>query len=127
MVITDRWPQYENELEAQVARALVRAGRTGMVAGRAKASRYRISGIQGQVRVDVPTRHPRGWYIEIRWTDFRSRFFERGTYQKLGRRLTVRSKPGVGGNRGVKPQRFAALARRVGRVSLATELQRYLR
>jgi len=65
--------------------------------------------------------------IDIRWTDFRARFFEKGTYQKLGRRVSARSKQGAEGNRGVKPQRFMALARRIGRRELILALNRRLR
>ena len=125
--IDDRWGAYRNDLEQGVARALLRAGAVGMDAGRAKSSRYNISRIQGAVKVDVPVRHPRGWYIDITWTDFRARFFDKGTYQKLGRILSARSKQGGTGNRGVRPGRFTTLARRVGRLALIEALGRELR
>jgi len=125
--IDDRWAQYRHGLEQETAKALMEAARVGAAAARAKPSRYNIASIKDRNRVDIPTRHPRGWYIDIRWTDFRARFFEKGTYQKLGRRVSARSRAGVEGNRGVKPQRFMALARRVGRRELILALNRRLR
>jgi hypothetical protein len=124
--IDDRWPKFRDELEQGVAKSLVRAGAVGLAAGRAKPSRYNISKIQNAAATGIPTRHPFGWYIDIKWTDFRSRFFDRGTYQKLGKRLTARSKAGAAGNRGVRAQRFGNAAKRAGRLELLEALRRYL-
>jgi hypothetical protein len=128
-VIDDRWNRYRAELEREVVQSLVAAAYQGESAARAKrpSFSYKIDQIKNQTKIGVPYRVPGGWIIDIRWTDFRSLFFEHGTYQKLGRRLSVRSKPGEAGNRGVKPQRFGRLARRVGRRALVVQLNRRLR
>ena len=130
VVIKDRWPQYRNELGQAVRVSLHEAAGLGVGAARAKAPRptsYKTGEIKSNTRIDVPVRGFGGWYIDITWTDFRARWFDRGTYQKLGRRLTKRSKEGVGGNRGVKPQRFMLAARRVGRLALIEALARRLK
>jgi hypothetical protein len=127
VIVTNHWKQYRDELEREVKRSLVQAAGAAVAAGKAKPSRYQIEHIQGNVRVDGPPRRTfRGWEITIHWPDFRANMFDKGTYQKLGRRLTARSKAGAEGNRGVRPQRFVAAARRAGKASLIASLRRNL-
>jgi hypothetical protein len=127
VIVDNRWRQYRAELEREIERSLGQAAGVALAAGVAKPSRYAIDAIQHNVRVEPAHRISGGWQIVIRWPDFRAEFFDRGTYQKLGRRLTARSKAGAGGNRGVKPQRFTLAAKKAGRVALIAALQRNLR
>lgn len=128
VIVDNRFRQYRGELDREIRRSLLQAAGAAMAAGKAKPSRYNIDHIQGNVRVDGPPRRTfRGWEITITWPDFRANMFDKGTYQKLGRRLTARSKVGGEGNRGVKPQRFVAAAKRAGRAALIVSLQRNLR
>lgn len=127
ITVDDRWGRYRQELGREVAASLLEAAGAGAAAARAKPSRYNIADIENP-RHDVPLRLPGGgWVIDIRWDDFRARWFDKGTYQKLGRVASVRSKPGAAGSRGVRPARFMARARSVGRTALILALSRRLR
>ncbi len=129
VTINDHWRQYRAELDAAIVKSLGQAVGAGLAAGRSKRPRpvsYKIQAIQQKTGLVGPVKFPGGWLMEIRWTDFRARFFEVGTYQKLGRILTKRSKEGAGGNRGVKPQRFVRAARRAARSYLVAALNRNL-
>ena len=137
--INDNWREYRQDLGEATARSMVYAAGLGVAACRSKPSRYNIGKIQETTRVDVPVRVPGGWIIDIHWTDFRARWFDRGTYEKLGgsKQLEegqVRGRGKAGRyqyhtvhNRGIAPQRFMALARRVGRLALITALSRELK
>lgn len=139
MRVDDRWRQYRGDLEQGTVRSMAAAAGIAIAAAHAKPSRYRIDQIKNNTTVDVPIRVAGGWVIDIRWPDFRARWFDRGTYEKLGgsARLEngqVRGRGKAGRyqyhgveNRGVKPQRFMAAARRVGRLALIEALARNLR
>lgn len=127
IIIDNRFHTYQAELDRAIVKSLGQAAGVGITAGRAKPTRYNLRDIQDKVALTPPIRIPGGWMIQFKWEDFRAHFFEKGTYQKLGRVLTARSRAGGEGNRGVRPQRFVAAARRAARVALVLALNRNLR
>lgn len=127
VIVDDRFRELTREFDRAIVRSLGQAAGVGIGAAHAKTSRYNIGSIKNSVKVTPVVRYPRGFVIEIGWSDFRALMFDKGTYQKLGRTLSARSKAGGAGNRGVKPGRYLAAAKRAGEVALITSLRRNLR
>jgi hypothetical protein len=126
VTVDNRFRQYQNLLDRQIVRSLGEAAGVGMAAARSKPSRYNIGSIKNTMRVNGVIPIPGGYMIVISWPDFRAFWMDRGTYQKLGRVLSVRSKRGEKGNRGIKPQRFTNAAKRAARIALVNALRRNL-
>lgn len=120
--IDNRWTRYRSDLNRETALALVAAAAAGKEAAQRVPTTYRIDSIRSGIRTTHVFRTPRGPAVLIVDPDYRSRFFEKGTYQKLGGRSTR----GAGGNRGVKPVHFMSRGRLAGRKVLLELLDRRL-
>lgn len=99
VIESNRFDEFDRALERAVSRALDRGAEVGAAAARSGPTRgYRVQQIVGSGRPGGVKRGSRGLEVEIVWQDWRSMFFQKGTY---------------GGTR-VKPLRFMHRAKRAG-------------
>ncbi len=125
VIVSNRFREYGRELDRQIIRSLGQAAGVTIATAKSVPSRYNIGSIRAKISVDGPVhRTVRGYEVTVRDKDWRSNFFESGTYQKLGRRLTARSKAGAEGNRGIRPSRYMRKGKTAGRRALIELLNR---
>jgi hypothetical protein len=127
VIVNDRFREWRGDLDRIITESLIEAAAVGAETAKRTPTRYKIESIRDKIRVSPVFRDARGRAILIQDTDFRARFFESGTYQKFGRRLTARSKAGEAGNRGVRPAHYMRRGKTAARKSLQVLLQERLR
>lgn len=124
VIVDNRFGKLQRQVDRELQRALGQAAGVTLAASRGIASRYNIADVQNHAHVTPARRYRRGWELDVVWTDWRTGFFEFGTYLKKG--ALKRGGDPAGPNRGVKPVRFIRKGANVGRVALINAVQRNL-
>lgn len=123
IVLDEHFEAYALQLHAATRRAVAEAGAIALEATRQVSSEYRIQAIVDAVELSGVEETSKGAGIWIIARDWRSLFFEKGTYTRRKGKLK-QPRRSTRANIGVKAQFFLRHGARAGQAALLPALER---
>lgn len=122
VIVSKRFGQYHHELERAVDRALGRSAGVAKAAAKSKPTSYNIGAILDEIEVEEAKDYKGGREVHLVAKDWRSTFFELGTYKRRRRKLK-QPRRSTSTRKGVKPGYFLSRGLRAGKAVLLRELE----
>lgn len=125
VIVDSRFRQYGEACKQAVAKGLEETGQAVARHAHAAPTQYHIASVLAQIESGKAIQIKRGQMVEVVGRDWRTLWFEKGTYAKRGRLLSRRTSS-VQGNRGIKPQRMLKKALTLEAPGMTARIQRHM-